>query len=165
MRFYGTLNLILALIVFAPAGCGGRGGGDDSNRAGGRVESTPQVVSPPADGVRRIGLEELQAALERGEAVALDVRGSVEYDLGHIRGSLSLPLGLIRERAKELPRDKLIVTYCAWTHEQLSARAVQEMKKAGIENAAALLGGWDAWVKAGLPTDKSEWRGMNQWKP
>jgi 3-mercaptopyruvate sulfurtransferase SseA len=30
------------------------------------------------------------------------------------------------------------------------------MKKLGLENVAALAGGWDAWQKAGLPTDKSE---------
>jgi rhodanese-related sulfurtransferase len=35
----------------------------------------------------------------------------------------------------------------------LSARAAQEMKKQGIENAAALLGGWDEWKRAGLPTE------------
>jgi len=27
------------------------------------------------------------------------------------------------------------------------------MKKHGIENAAALLGGWDEWTRAGLPTE------------
>ncbi|HEX8355251.1 MAG TPA: hypothetical protein VF611_20265, partial [Pyrinomonadaceae bacterium] len=27
------------------------------------------------------------------------------------------------------------------------------MKKQGFENAAALSGGWDAWVKAGLPVE------------
>ena len=113
MRCYATLTLLLVLALFAPTGCSRRGS-DDGNRAGARAETSPQAtISPPADGVRRIGPEELRAALERGEAVALDVRGGVEYDLGHIRGALSLPLGLIRERAKELPRDKLIVTYCA----------------------------------------------------
>jgi 3-mercaptopyruvate sulfurtransferase SseA len=30
------------------------------------------------------------------------------------------------------------------------------MKEHEIENAAALLGGWDAWVAAGLPTESSE---------
>jgi 3-mercaptopyruvate sulfurtransferase SseA len=29
------------------------------------------------------------------------------------------------------------------------------MKKQKIENAGALLGGWDAWVKAQLPTEIS----------
>jgi 3-mercaptopyruvate sulfurtransferase SseA len=30
------------------------------------------------------------------------------------------------------------------------------MKKHGIENAGALLGGWDAWIAAGLPTESKE---------
>jgi rhodanese-related sulfurtransferase len=94
--------------------------------------------------------------LEKGEAVVIDVRGSVEYQLGHIKGSRSVPLGLIAQQSKDLPRDKLLVTYCACTHEQLSIHGVQEMKKLGIENAAALVGGWDAWVAAGLPTESAE---------
>jgi rhodanese-related sulfurtransferase len=31
---------------------------------------------------------------------------------------------------------------------------VQIIKEKGRENAAALLGGYDAWVKAGFPTEK-----------
>jgi rhodanese-related sulfurtransferase len=60
-----------------------------------------------------VSVSELKTALEKNEAVVVDVRGEVEYDLGHIRGSRSIPLGLIASRAGELPRDKLIVTYCA----------------------------------------------------
>jgi rhodanese-related sulfurtransferase len=31
---------------------------------------------------------------------------------------------------------------------------VVNLKKQGIENAAALLGGFDAWLKAGYPIDQ-----------
>jgi rhodanese-related sulfurtransferase len=31
---------------------------------------------------------------------------------------------------------------------------VQIIKEKGLENAAALLGGYDAWVKSGYPTEK-----------
>ena len=71
------------------------------------------AAAAPSDGVRRVTVSELSEAMEKGEAVAVDVRGGVEYDLGHIKGARSIPLGLVAERAKELPRDKLIVTYCA----------------------------------------------------
>jgi rhodanese-related sulfurtransferase len=30
------------------------------------------------------------------------------------------------------------------------------MKEKGIENAAAILGGYNAWVNAGYPTEKSD---------
>jgi rhodanese-related sulfurtransferase len=33
---------------------------------------------------------------------------------------------------------------------------VLELKNKGIENAAALLGGFDGWKNAGLPVEKSE---------
>jgi rhodanese-related sulfurtransferase len=69
--------------------------------------------APPSDGVRRVTVDELRTALEKREAIIVDVRGEVEYDLGHIKGALLMPLGLISTRASELPRDKLIVTYCA----------------------------------------------------
>jgi hypothetical protein len=80
-----------------------------------RASATPQATaqSTPFDGVRRVTLAELQAALDKGEAVVLDVRGTVEYRLGHIKGSRSVPLGLIAQQIKDLPRDKLIVAYCA----------------------------------------------------
>jgi hypothetical protein len=64
-----------------------------------------------------------------------------------------MPPGLINGRASELPKDKLIVPYCACSAEQISARAVQELKKQGFENAAALVGGLDAWTEAGLPVE------------
>jgi 3-mercaptopyruvate sulfurtransferase SseA len=37
---------------------------------------------------------------------------------------------------------------------------VLELNKLGREQAGALLGGWDAWVKAGLPTEVTNEEGM-----
>ena len=72
--------------------------------------------SPPqqyADGVRRVTIDELRDAMAKGEAVVIDVRGAQGFATGHIKGSRLIPEDKIVERAKELPRDKLIVTYCA----------------------------------------------------
>jgi rhodanese-related sulfurtransferase len=112
--------------------------------------------TPRPDGVRLVTVEELARLIEQGGAVALDVRGSVEFEMGHIKGARLMPLGLIASRASELPKDKLIAPYCACSAEQISARAVQELKKQGFENAAALVGGWDEWVKAGLPVEGTD---------
>jgi len=94
---------------------------------------------------------ELQAKLEKNEAVVIDVRGSVPYDLGHIDGAISMPLGLIAKRFDELPQDKLIVAYCSCKREEISDEAVRELAKKGLDHAVALKGGYDAWVAAGLP--------------
>ncbi len=115
-----------------------------------RAEATPRP-----DGVRLVTVEELNRLIEQGGAVALDVRGSVEFEMVTSGGGGDA-LGLIAARAAELPKDKLIVPYCACSAEQISARAVQELKKQGFENTAALVGGWDAWAKAGLPGRRHE---------
>jgi len=38
-------------------------------------------------------------------------------------------------------------------NEHTSARAVLDLNAYGIKNTAALLGGWNDWVAAKLPTD------------
>jgi rhodanese-related sulfurtransferase len=63
--------------------------------------------------VRRVTPAELKGMMDRGEAVAVDVRTKDDYTGGHIKGALSLPLGEAAARAQELPQDKLIVFYCA----------------------------------------------------
>lgn len=106
-----SLAMILFLAGFALTACNRSG----KIQTGERAASSQQTNSPPlpTDGVRRVTTLELKDALEKGEAVVLDVRGEVEYKLGHIKGARSLPLGLIAQQSGDLPRDKLIVTYCA----------------------------------------------------
>lgn len=111
LSFRVSLAAILILAVFSLPACNKNGNVQTSERA--RVSQDEASVEPPSDGVRRVTILELRDALEKGEAVVVDVRGEVEYKLGHIKGARSLPLGLIAQRAGELPRDKLIVTYCA----------------------------------------------------
>ena len=72
-----------------------------------------QTQPTPADGVRRITVDELRAAMEKGTAIVIDVRGEDQYKAGHIKGAIWIPGGEIAGRTKELPKDKLIVTYCS----------------------------------------------------
>jgi len=99
-------------------------------------------------------MAEVQDLLSKGQAYVVDVRNEAAYKTGHVRGAKLIPYDQIVARIKELPRDKTIVTYCSWPNEHTSAGAVLELKKNGIENAAALLGGMDGWRNAGLPVDK-----------
>jgi len=65
------------------------------------------------DGVRRITPQEAFAAVEKGKAVIVDVRGEDSYNAGHIKGARLFPINDIGSRTSELPRDKMIITYCA----------------------------------------------------
>jgi 3-mercaptopyruvate sulfurtransferase SseA len=62
---------------------------------------------------QRISIAEARAAFERGEAIFVDVRSEMAYKGGHIKGAVVIPENDILARAEELPRDKMIITYCA----------------------------------------------------
>src|SRR5688500_14463323 len=64
-------------------------------------------------GARRITTGELEKMLKDGTAFVVDVRSQDAYDMGHIPGSKLIPDGEIPNRVNELPRDKMIVTYCS----------------------------------------------------
>jgi rhodanese-related sulfurtransferase len=65
------------------------------------------------DDVRRLTPQESKAALDRGEAVIVDVRTQASFTSLHITGARHIPLAEIAARTNELPRDKLVVTYCS----------------------------------------------------
>jgi len=66
-----------------------------------------------ADGARRITIDELETLMKDGQVLVLDVRNQASYDIGHIPGSRLIPAGEILNHVNELPRDKMIVTYCS----------------------------------------------------
>lgn len=73
--------------------------------------STPETVYP--DGARRVTIAELEKMMKEGTAYVVDVRSQDSYDMGHIPGSKLIPAGEILNHVNELPRDKMIVTYCS----------------------------------------------------
>lgn len=103
--------------------------------------------------VRRVQPPELHELMKKGEAVAIDVRGTVPYRHGHIAGAVWLPLGHVNQRAGELPEDKLIVAYCTCKSEETSLDAALRLSALGFTNVAVLQGGYPAWADAGLPVE------------
>ena len=85
------------------------------------VDELPQNA-PPADfilplteaEVPRVTVEEAKAALDNGTAIIVDVRSGQAYDLSHIPGALTIPLGEFETNPKKisLPKDGWIITYC-----------------------------------------------------
>ncbi len=85
--------------------------------------------------------------------VVLDVRDRTAYDLGHIKGAVSMPISEIPSRYKELPRDRDIVIYC-WSHEcGLGPSSAALLAKHGVTNLKELRIGWCEWSERGYPID------------
>lgn len=82
----------------------------------------------------------------------IDVREQAEVDaspMGQIVGSRVIPLGELRDRANEVPRDRPVVCVCPAGAR--SAIAASILEKAGVEEVANLRGGLLAWRSLGLP--------------
>ena len=104
MRFISVLAMAV-LGVALIAACNSR---EQNSRTLG-ASSAPT----PADGVRRVTVPELQELVKKNQVFIVDVRNEDAYNLAHIRGAKLIPLNDVEKRAGELPKDKLIVTYCS----------------------------------------------------
>ncbi len=124
--FYALSAAMLALLISALTACSpGNRTANNANQANTNARASASASATPAGThsseqphvphpeARRISVAELQAALARNEAVVVDVRSETQFQDGHIRGALLIPAGQVAGRAAELPRDKMIVTYCS----------------------------------------------------
>jgi phage shock protein E len=74
----------------------------------------PPLAAPPnTDGVRRVTVTELKDMLAKNEALVVDVRNEASFAMGHIKGSKLIPEAEVANRMDELPKNKLVVTYCS----------------------------------------------------
>jgi 3-mercaptopyruvate sulfurtransferase SseA len=71
------------------------------------------VAQEPLEAARRITREEAIKMIKAKKAVFVDVRGKDSYDQNHIKGAISIPLGDILTRIREIPAKTFIITYCA----------------------------------------------------
>ena len=78
--------------------------------------------------------------LLKNKEFLLDVREEYEYQDGHIKGAINLPLREILEKKDILPKDKDIYVYCRSGHR--SADAVNFLKSLGFEKVHNIEGGF-----------------------
>jgi len=101
------------------------------------------------NGFRNITVAELQAMMEQGGILLLDVRTDAEVARGMIPQGESLPLHLLPLRLGGLDKRSTTVFYC-----QMGGRSAQAAAFAaanGFADVYNLQGGIAAWAQAGLP--------------
>ena len=93
---------------------------------------------------RGISPHEVKRKFDEGDDfILLDVRSPAEHVEIGIEGAKLIPLGMLREKLEELPRDKEIVTFC-----KISLRGYEAQKildAAGFENTKFMDGGILTW--------------------
>jgi NADPH-dependent 2,4-dienoyl-CoA reductase/sulfur reductase-like enzyme/rhodanese-related sulfurtransferase len=83
---------------------------------------------------------------DEDDFILLDVRSPAEHGEIGIEGAKLIPLGMLREKLDELPKDKEIITFC-----KISLRGYEAQKildAAGFENTKFMDGGILAWPYA-----------------
>jgi molybdopterin/thiamine biosynthesis adenylyltransferase/rhodanese-related sulfurtransferase len=87
-------------------------------------------------------------------AVLIDVREGEEYNDGYIPGATWIPRGKLELRIEDVvpDRDADVVLYCAGGNR--SALAAKALKELGYSNVRSMAGGYGAWKRANLPTQK-----------
>jgi rhodanese-related sulfurtransferase len=88
--------------------------------------------------------------LINSDAVVIDLRSPEAFARGHIVNARNIPLDQLDERTVvDKFRSKPVIAVC--DAGMSSARAVEKLRKAGIEKAFGLKGGIAAWQQASLP--------------
>lgn len=112
--------------------------------------------------VKTIDAQGLKKWMEQGEVILVDVRGADEYEEENIPGSFLIPLGMItRERleavfAKKTP-SKVVIHCRSGARSHLACEKLIEERELGLPfEIYNLVGGIQAWSKAGFSTQKGE---------
>jgi rhodanese-related sulfurtransferase len=75
---------------------------------------SPSRVSVAAaqEDAPRISLEDAKKAYDDGTAFFIDSRPADGYKIEHIKGAVNITVDTLKDRLKDLPKDKTIIAYC-----------------------------------------------------
>lgn len=107
--------------------------------------------------VSRMTVEELKAAIDRGERpFVVDLRHKLEFLVNPRTVSTAVRISPdeLSLRHAEIPRDREVVLYCTCPSEATSAKVAMELTKIGITRVRPLMGGLQAWESQGYPMDE-----------
>ena len=93
-----------------------------------------------------LGPVELQRMLDENKVNLLDVRRKEDYDIGHIKGAISIPEEFLDTSLDRLSKDKITVVYCYNQQCHLGAKACLILAEYGYP-VMLLEGGFKTWAQ------------------
>lgn len=111
-------------------------------------------------GVVLITIQEAEDLWAAGETIFFDARGAGLYGEGHVPRARNLPEAESRQKFPadilELPRKRALVVYCEGGDCQSSLLLAKRLHDEGFKDIRVMTGGWEEWIKAGLPTETGD---------
>ena len=94
----------------------------------------------------QISIEDLVRRGTDDGLVVLDVRGSDEWNEGHIPGAMHIPVGSLQTRFPELPSGRAVAVHCQAGERSVIAASILQNNGFDVSN---VIGGFRDWEKAG----------------
>ena len=92
-----------------------------------------------------------------GKTLFVDARSNDDYNEGHIKGAITLPVGEFDERVGNLldnySPDQSIITYCSGRTCEDSHRLAQMLIDLGYESVSIMIDGFPGWKENGYPVE------------
>ena len=122
------------------------------------IRSSKEMVEAAKAEITSLSTQEAAERVASGEAIFVDIRDIRELDReGRIEGAVHAPRGMLEfwvdpespYHREVFATDKTLILFCAaaWR----SALATKTLQDMGVENAAEMEGGFQAWVEEGRP--------------
>ncbi|MEM6820406.1 MAG: rhodanese-like domain-containing protein [Verrucomicrobiota bacterium] len=129
----------------------------------GSVEQLSVTGGPTNESSEKIiSLDRMKRIVEESEALVIDTRPALFYELGHIPEAISLPrdnfkAGYQNIRTQlEHNKSQRIVVYCSSLSCEDSGLVAEALNKLGYTNVWIFKQGWSAWQKANLTESRSQ---------
>jgi rhodanese-related sulfurtransferase len=102
--------------------------------------------------IHTVEKEEVYDKLDNPNVQIINVLGSESANLGMIKGTRRIPLVELDTRARELDKEREVITYCASYQCDASRKAAERLADMGF-NVKAYEGGLKEWRESVLPMD------------
>ncbi|HEY6373560.1 MAG TPA: rhodanese-like domain-containing protein [Candidatus Sulfotelmatobacter sp.] len=109
-----------------------------------------QKAGSPLATIAQMTTTEFDARLKSRDLQVLDVRREPEWEAGHIEGANWWPLDHFRVSPPEMDHEAPIAVHCKGGYRSMIASSL--LQRAGYKHIINVLGGFDAWQQAKLPT-------------
>jgi len=102
----------------------------------------------------QISVEALKQRMQDDATRVLDVRREPEWQAGHIEEATWWTLDNFKVAAPEIDRNAPVAVHCKSGYRSMIACSL--LQRAGFSNVTNVVGGFDAWLLAGLPVEREK---------
>ena len=149
------LSILVALAVnyFSPAGIALVGQWDTSQG----VVTAKEKMEFAVSGIEIRTVDKARKLYDLGEYIFVDARSRDDYQQGHIKGAVSLPLGQFEEEIAAFltsyPTARSIITYCSGRTCEDSHLLAEYLMASGYDNINVFIDGFSGWEAEGHPIE------------